>query len=185
MSGGEAWDVDISGGRRNSLSSRGAAPSLSSSRVPSQSPGPTGSRFARPGVGARATDDLSSASPSKNPVPVTSSSRKDFPVGTIVRVKRKNLPGYDDDVEIIRKHPEGTYDVRYKTGLSEKEVLANLVNCLEYLCSHCHPRIIPEAVLAKLLQHRYLESNCILNSAFRLYLAIQLVNEFRCNCNTN
>ena len=119
--GGEAWEVDIGGGaRRNSVSNRGA-PSFSS-RVPSQSPGPTGSRFARP-TSMRAADDIGS-SPSKNPLPVTSSSRKDFAVGATVRIKRKDLPGYEDNVEIVRKHPEGTYDVRYKNGNLEKEVAA-------------------------------------------------------------
>ena len=125
MSGGEVVDVDWNTGRRNSMSSRGAAPSsLSGARVPSQSPGPTGSRFARSAT-TRASDDIS-GSPSRMSTarPITSSSRKDFALGTTVRIKRKDLPGYDDGAEIVRKHPEGTYDVRYRTGTIEKEVAA-------------------------------------------------------------
>jgi Ca2+-binding EF-hand superfamily protein len=45
-------------------------------------------------------------------------------LGTTVRIKRKDLPGYDDGAEIVRKHPEGTYDVRYRTGTIEKDVAA-------------------------------------------------------------
>jgi hypothetical protein len=117
---------------RKSLSSR---PSLSSgTRVPSQSPGPGGSRFSRPSGLTRprsgATDDsLSGSSPARASAgfrtPVANPRlSKQFEEGEDVKVKKKDLPGYED-ARIVTKHSDGTYDVRYdRNGRDERRVLA-------------------------------------------------------------
>lgn len=120
-SGGEIVDVDFgppSG--RKSLSGR---PNLSSgTRVPSQSPGPTGSRFARPSSMSRsraAADDSMTRTPVANP-----RLSKQFNEGEQVKVKKKDLPGYED-ATIITKHSDGTYDVRFdRSGRDERKVAA-------------------------------------------------------------
>ena len=118
-SGGELVDVDFgppSG--RKSLSGR---PNLSSgTRVPSQSPGPTGSRFSRPSSMSRsraAADDSMTRTPVTNP-----RLSKQFNEGEEVKVKKKDLPGYED-ATIITKHADGTYDVRFdRSGRDERRV---------------------------------------------------------------
>ena len=120
-SGGEIVDVNFgppSG--RKSLSGR---PNLSSgTRVPSQSPGPTGSRFTRPSSMSRtrgAADDSMTRTPVTNP-----RLSKQFNEGEEVKVKKKDLPGYED-ATIITKHTDGTYDVRFdRSGRDERKVAA-------------------------------------------------------------
>jgi hypothetical protein len=49
---------------------------------------------------------------------------KQFEEGEDVKVKKKDLPGYED-ARIVTKHSDGTYDVRYdRNGRDERRVLA-------------------------------------------------------------
>ena len=128
-SGGELVEVDFGPPSRKSFGSR---PNLSSgARVPSQSPGPSGSRFSRPMAGRTtrgAADDsaMTGSSPSRGfRTPVANPrASKQFEEGQKVKVKRKDLPGYED-ATVLTKHTDGTYDVNYdKSGRSERKVPA-------------------------------------------------------------
>ena len=128
-SGGELVEVDFGRPARKSF---GGRPNLSSgARVPSQSPGPSGSRFSRPMAGRStrgAADDssMSGSSPSRGfRTPVTNPrASKQFEEGQKVKVKKKDLPGYED-ATIITKHLDGTYDVNYSnSGRDERKVAA-------------------------------------------------------------
>ena len=128
-SGGEIVDVDFGKPSRKSLGTR---PNLSSgARVPSQSPGPSGSRFSRPMAGRTtrgATDDSSMTSSTHSRgfrTPITNPrASKQFEERQKVKVKKKDLPGYED-ATIITKHTDGTYDINYdKSGRDELKVAA-------------------------------------------------------------
>jgi len=124
-------DVDFGQPSRKSF---GGRPNLSSgARVPSQSPGPSGSRFSRPMVGRTtrgAADDSSMSGTNPSPsrgfrTPVANPrASKQFEEGQKVKVKKKDLPGYED-ATVVTKHLDGTYDVNYdRSGRDERKVAA-------------------------------------------------------------